>query len=457
MRGAAIVSGYGIAQLSTGFRILNAGFHKRFLLLWVFAVTCALSTFAEDRALFLSDEKEAALARWDLIAHEQKEIVAAVHIWEVQKLGLAGLAGLVEAAKRGVKVRLVIDGLGGLFWRNPMITPAMAKALADAGIEFRIYRPVQRSWRMFWTAPVTFNRMHHKLLYFGSQNLVLSGDRNFQNTNFPGGRKDGKPTNSMLSTEGVFQGPAASEARAYIDALFEKSEPMDVSEVTEEEVAREQRRLERVASVMKPHTPPARDWQASLREVEKIEFAADAPQFYKDVHEGSNHQLLQAIGRAQNHLKMTVPFALLSREFQQAVADAARRGVKVTLLVTGASKTWAADINSSFWIEEFRLRRLGVETLTYTGDKWLHAKLIEIDGKEAYVGSHNFNPRSTHTDLESGFLVRDPQFAKDVGGFLEDLFTHHAEPYRPPRGFQPICVEGFRRILQQLPVLWRQF
>src|SRR5262249_34270598 len=89
---------------------------------WLLALVLQVAVCRADEssALFLPTEEEAASARWDLMTDEKEEIYAAVHIWEAKKIGLAGLAGLMEAAKRGAKVRLVTDALGVEVWGDNM-------------------------------------------------------------------------------------------------------------------------------------------------------------------------------------------------------------------------------------------------------------------------------------------------------------------------------------------------
>jgi putative cardiolipin synthase len=49
----------------------------------------------------------------------------------------------------------------------------------------------------------------------------------------------------------------------------------------------------------------------------------------------------------------------------------------------------------------------------------LHAKTIGIDGKQVYIGSANFDPRSAHLNTEMGLLIESPELAKELSASFD--------------------------------------
>ena len=120
-------------------------------------------------ALILDYGQDALIARLDLIRGAQRSIDIQTYIYDEDDAGHLILDELIAAAKRGVKVRLLVDQLAAL----KRIDTVAALAAAHANFEMRVYNPVlgraRFSYPMYAYATVCCfrrlnQRMHNKLI-----------------------------------------------------------------------------------------------------------------------------------------------------------------------------------------------------------------------------------------------------------------------------------------------------
>lgn len=420
----------------------------------------AQSPFKEHpgRALFMDKEEDVGNARWDLIKGESKEIFAAYYLWDGNKVGAATLAGLREAAqKRGAKVRVILDGWAPENWVDATLDADVLKALKESGVEIRIFNPVDLSKFTTYLKPGTYNRMHDKLLYLGGQKVLETGDRNVQNINFRMQRKGGKAGISYKSTAAIMQGDAVDEAKQHLEDLWEVSKAPDLSEATPEGTAKAHENFDRYLNVMNSakHTP--QDWVSKMVPVESIQFVHDSPG-KKGGLSPLDQEFIKEMDKATDHITVTTPYPNFPKEYVEAFHRALTRKVKVQIIVPAVETTDVKISLDVFAMQSYELQKMGVQIFTHQGPDFLHGKSLEIDGKTAYVGSSNMNMRGSRTDSESGVIVRDAAYAKQLEAFNQHLFTQETKPYVRPkyRGAQMVkyyCIKALRL----LSIVDRQF
>ena len=124
----------------------------------------------EVRLLRGGDELFPAMRR--AIAAARHEIWLATYIFHTDPAALGMAEALCEAARRGVQVRVVIDGFGS---RSTL--PVLQPLLCEAGVGVAVFRPIHRWWN--WLQPGQLRRLHQKLCvvdgevaYVGGVNLI---------------------------------------------------------------------------------------------------------------------------------------------------------------------------------------------------------------------------------------------------------------------------------------------
>jgi len=118
---------------------------------------------------------------------------------------------------------------------------------------------------------------------------------------------------------------------------------------------------------------------------------------------------LKAIGHAREEILIANAYFLPGRRFRQALAEAARRGVRVILVMQGNTdhRLYHAACRAlyRFFLEN------GMEVYEYHASE-LHAKAAVVDGHWATVGSSNIDPFSLLLAREANLVTHDPVFAQ---------------------------------------------
>ena len=173
----------------------------------------------KDRLALLENGYDALLARVHLIRAARTSVVIQTFIWTKDECGALMMAELVDAAKRGVRVRILADQM--VSEKNPGVAAALA--VAHTNLEIRHYRPPQAHldppwWRVAWDGIWKFRdlnqRMHNKILVADGRALITGG-RNVENTYF-----DHATGMNFRDRDVLAVGPAARAAAASFERYW---------------------------------------------------------------------------------------------------------------------------------------------------------------------------------------------------------------------------------------------
>ena len=270
---------------------------------------------------------------------------------------------LVAAAKRGVNVRLLVDGFGCFALGRSFHAP-----LRKAGVRVGVFLPM----RSVFLQPVNL-RNHRKI-------VVVDGETAFTGGFNVGDEYRGGTMKGMGAWRDVhlrIDGPAAADLQHvfFQDWTFATGDAIDPREYFPRE--------------------PARRGDAT------VAIVPSGP----DTHtEAIHHVFFGAIAGAAREVLVTTPYFVPTESLVVAMEVAAMRGVAVRLLLPGHSNhavTWHAG--RSFYA---RLVEAGVEIREYVPGL-VHAKTMVADGQVALVGSANMDLRSFRLNFEVHALVHD--------------------------------------------------
>ena len=328
------------------------------------------------------------------IRRARKEVLLATYIFNDDPVAEGVLEALVAAARRGVDVRVVIDGFGS---KNTL--PKLVPRLKEAGVAVAVFRPLDR-WT-HWLQPGQLRRLHMKLCvvdgvmgYVGGINVI--DDR----LDIHHGASD-RP---RLDYAAAIYGPAAASMEQAARAMWSRAwfgrdwaDELQAVLRTTQPIKRVRRLLEQVRLVRRPVAthpteplPPVRAAfvvRDNLRQRRTIERAYTA-----------------AIRGARQRIWLVTPYFYPAPEFRRVLCDAARRGVDVRLLLQGKIDYRLAGMAARVLYAD--LMRHGIHIHEYT-PAFLHAKVALVDDAWATVGSSNIDPLSLLLNLEANLLVED--------------------------------------------------
>jgi cardiolipin synthase A/B len=320
---------------------------------------------ASYAALHLHANGHAAkLALLDIIDNAQVSIDLCTFMLGRDELGRMVLNHLSARAREGVRVRLLLDGMGNLMAGRPRLTQ-----LTEAGGSVALFVPPLKS-------PIkgrTNLRNHRKLLVTDagtSQARLWLGGRNLADEYFEG-RAD-HPAWRDLSLD--LQGALVAQAHA----LFER------------DWAFAQGTALGLAST---GTPLNSDFEPGALTLDGGQLVASGPD---QVDDNLHALLVTAAYRARRRIALATPYFVPEQTLLMALCMAARRGVVVDLLLPAHSNHVLSDL----------ARGRALRALAQAGGRvWLmpgmlHAKLAVIDEVLALAGSANLDSRSLFLNYE---------------------------------------------------------
>jgi cardiolipin synthase len=322
--------------------------------------------------------------------------------------------GLMRAAARGVRCRVLVDAIGS----RPFLKSAMVERLRSAGVDVRDALP----GGLFRLPFVRFDlRLHRKIAvidgrvgYTGSLNLV--DPRYF--------KKDagvGQWVDAMVRMEGPVV--EALQITFLADWYVETND-----------------QLEQLKNTGDAFPQPARGDCA-------VQVLPSGPGLMQNAVE---QVLLTAIYAARSELVLTTPYFLPSDALGMALISAARRGVKVILVLPKRVDSALVRYASGTFKED--LLEAGVKIALF-GDGLLHTKSVTVDNSHCLFGSVNLDPRSLRLNFEILVAIYDRGFSGQLRELqqryidrsqLIDLETFQARPW-PQQ-----AAENFARLLGPL-------
>ncbi len=332
----------------------------------------------------LFDGQASFAARRQVIENAKSSIHLQTFIFNDDETGKATAALLAERAKAGVKVRVIVDGLG-----SNRCGPELLQQMTDAGVEVRVYATGL-------DLLAVNNRWHEKHLVVDGK-VAIEGGMNIADEYAFGGsgrrlmRGDGPARDAWRDTDVRIEGASVHDVqRAFLRNWGILGVPV---------LPGEQAPLFPVPTMV-PQGPAVRVVQHHPH--------GDAP----DEHTLKLH--VATTKQAKQHIAIENAYFVPPRELMDALADAARRGVKIEVLTN--SKT-SSDMG--FVVDAARhgyreLVEAGVKIYEKQGTGTLHAKTLTADGQYSIVGSCNLNGRSHGRDTECVVAINDDKTAAQL-------------------------------------------
>lgn len=376
----------------------------------------------EVRLLRGGDELFPAMLR--AVAAARHEIWLATYIFNDDPAAMRIAIALCEAAARGVQVKVVIDGFG-----SRATYPAIRRLFCDAGVGIAVFRPIHRWWN--WLQPGQLRRLHQKLCvvdgdvaYVGGINII---DDRFDLNH---GWTDQPRLDFAVELRGPVVVPIEQAGRAMwsraqlgedfveeLMALARGAEPM----------AHARRLLRRLRM---PNLKQSRLRLADLPAVRAAFVLRDNLRRRRTIE----RSYIAAIRKASARIDLASPYFYPGGSFRAALRQAARRGVRVRLLMQGKLDYRIAGLAARSLYDE--LLASGVHIYEYT-PAFLHAKVALADDEWATVGSSNIDPLSLLLNLEANVVVRDP-------GFNAQLAAEFDRAIAESREIDPAQARGHR-------------
>jgi cardiolipin synthase len=334
---------------------------------------------AHDVTLYLEGDAkfDAMIAA---IAAARHHVHVEYYIFEDDPVGRRVVDALVERAKAGVEVRVVLDGIGSYGLRGAVLAPIEA-----AGGQVAWFNPVS-GFRPRWA-----NFRTHRKIVICDGTVAFTGGINVSQD----------------------QSAAASGERAWRDThlRFEGPAVRALQRVFLEDWCFATGRPPPSGDAYFPRVPAA---SLDAGEHALVQVVSSGPD--RDLY--AIHQFFfGAITQAQSRLWLTTPYFVPDESTLAALVTAGLRGVDVRVLVPRSSDNLLVDLAARSYYPD--LVRTGVKIHEYEG-RMLHAKTLVVDDELAVVGTANFDNRSFRLNFEVVVAIYDAATTRELARAFED-------------------------------------
>lgn len=364
------------------------------------------SSFGGERVLLVPDNTMALVWRLRMIAGAQTEILYSTMDFRLDNSGTLVLSSLLQAAERGVQVKLLVDGLTS----GSLLRSKALKALAACdNVTVKAYNPMNllKPWSLQM-------RLHDKYLMVDNS-VYLFGGRN-TNDLFLGEYESRKNIDMELLVVGERrqEGDSLEQLRDYFNAVWNL--PETKTRQGEDQPSYEPLRQELLAAYEQalagyPAVYEQVDLTALTTPVNGITLLTNP---YEAVNkEPKLWQALNVLMRAGEQVIIQSPYLICSDEMMAdlaALCSTSRVSVITNSVETGANPWGCAEYLS----RKGALLETGMTLYETTFGRSNHTKAVLIDDRMSVIGTFNFDMRSCYLDTEMMLAVDSREIAAQL-------------------------------------------
>ena len=319
----------------------------------------------------------------------QREVRLETYIFDFNGGSTEVAYALERAARRGVAVQVVVDGVG-----SEEVPGHWLLRLELAGVQWHVYSP-PGALGLLW--PGQWRRLHRKLCVVDGVVGFCGGINVLDDFHDP---NHGPLQAPRLDFAVRITGPLVERMQETMERLWRRIVAL-----------RQLRQAKLTGSLMSLRASGTREAMPAPLLLSHGLPRAKATLLLRDNLRNRTlieRAYLRAIGRAREEIIIANAYFVPGGRMRRALANAARRGVRVSLLLQGRYEYFMQYYASRPVFGA--LLRAGVEIIEYE-PSFLHAKVAVVDGHWATVGSSNLDPLSLLLAREANVVVEDTAFA----------------------------------------------
>lgn len=385
------------------------------------------SDISQDRVVLVEDMLFSGQSRIDMIERAQDTLDIAYHsIIQGQSSDI--FFGLIlDAANRGVKIRLLLDGFIHSL-KHDIISIEYA-LVNHPNIELRYYEP----YNLF--APWTWNNVLHDKFIIVDDSYALTGGRNIGDKYYLESYgeivKDRDIVVYNTDMENV-DGSVLSDIKEYFEALWDSDYTVDlVKDLRDYQKERGDdyaRELLDILEQSRTDYPDIYnnniDWNSISHPTNKITL------IYNPITRLNKEPwVLAEIGalveNAEQSVIMQSPYFITTKNIRKYI-NFDREDIEIKLLTN--SKASTPNVSAISGYMKYRKSLADMTTLyEYQGEGSIHGKTYIIDERISIIGTFNMDPRSAFLSTESALVIDSEEFTEELMGTIDSITNQSLE------------------------------
>lgn len=358
------------------------------------------------------------------------------YIWKPDLTGTLLVSELVEAAERGVRVRVLIDDLNA---HNKDSVWAALNQHENAQV--RLFNPSHSRGRTlrraleFLRRGFSLNRRMHNKAWIADGQVAIVGGRNIGDEYF-----GAAPEQNFLDADAVVAGPPVAEVSAIFDDFWNSRATVPLRKLVKGGAL--STAALRTAGIEGYRNPRAAPYDEALSRQSPGELFtswlplrwSDAIHVYSDPPEKAEggerrdwvaDRLLDLAGKCAHELTLISPYFVPGMPVADLLVARRAEGLRVRVLTNSLAATDVLIVHGGYaryrapllrgGVEVFELIPTGKHASSLIGSKAasLHTKALVLD-RAGFVGSFNLDLRSMNLNTEMGILFEDPVLVDEL-------------------------------------------
>lgn len=397
----------------------------------------------------LSSGLDAFVARAVLARAAQKSIDAQYYLFHNDTTGNLLLGELIEAADRGVRVRLLVDDMA-------IPDGDLGAILLDqhANLEIRIFNPFSRNTiraSQFATRFGSVTRRMHNKSFTADNQFTIVGGRNIGDEYF-----EANPELAFGDLDVLAVGPVVHRISASFDEYWNNALAYPIRTLTKNRLTPEEAAVRSEGFEQALAAPETSQYTSAMENSElarqlrqdevsyywgKAKVVYDSPaKVSEDRSRTDLHlapQLRGYFDDLDDELIIFSPYFVPGKEGVSLLSSLTARGVRVCVITNSLASTDVAAVHSGYSKYRKQLLRAGVELYEVnervsrkdragsgisagSGKASLHAKSFVLDREQVFIGSLNLDPRSVVENTELGIVITSPRMSRGLGEWFDN-------------------------------------
>lgn len=362
----------------------------------------------QERASVIEKNGDALLQRIRLIKNAKKEIILSTFAFHADNSGRIVIGALLEAAGRGVKVKVLADGFES--WIAMERNPYFYALAAHENIEVKLYNRANplKPWKIM-------GRMHDKYLIADREAYILGGRNtyDFFLGDFPGHKNIDR--DAFVYCENPQPENSVYQLLDYFESVWNRKE----SRLFHDDPKLNQR--SKVKKSLEDAKKCYRDfYQEHEEEILDTNYEKDTlptegiALVSNPIHTGAKeptawYELGELMKQASSRVKIHTPYIICNdymygtwKEISEKVPDFM---VMTNSVTNNGNAFGAADLK----YRKEEMLDTGIDIWEYEGGTSYHGKSILIDDDISVIGSFNMDMRSAYLDTELMLVIRSEE------------------------------------------------
>ena len=375
---------------------------------------------SHNEKIALIDNSKALSARINLLESAKETIYLSQFYINDDFVGKIFLGEILQAANRGVKVKIIIDGKYNKI--SGLIKDYLYALIIHPNIEVKLYEPfkVLKPWTIN-------NFLHDKILIIDNKYGMISG-RNIGNRYFlEDVNNNVYDLDTIIINTSSDKSDSLREMQDYFFYMWNHKYCVKTKKINKNKISKGRKKqqlliynLENTRKINKELFEVNFDWEELSVPVNKITLV------YNPLERFNKTPLVwlaiaNLINNAKNNVFINSPYIVPTKEIANKLETNKLSAVEINVLTNSAGSTPNILAFSGYLrYKEKLLKSDNINIFEYQGKGSLHSKAYIIDDQLSVVGSYNLDPRSTFLSTESILVVDSTEFAK----LLNDYFNN---------------------------------